>query len=203
MKAGLLILLFDVVIHPYNPPPPYEIGIQHVGVVTTGDTGDLDVPLGRGFAITGERWVSPEFSTALTATFVNPEAILFPSNPPPNDVDLGTIGLQTTSLTARWNFRSEEFFSAFAGAGPALVRIGNLDDQFGDAVEADFDTRLTFVIQGGVRFRPWDIPGPALNLTASYTPLKAEPNVRKTNVPLPGELALNPVTIGIGASWRF
>lgn len=181
----------------------FEVGLQHVAVITTGETGDLDVPLGRGFAVSGELFFTPRFSTALAATFVNPEAILFPSNPPPNDVDLGTIGLQTTALTARWHCRSEARFSVFAGAGIARVTIGNLDDQFGDDVEADFDAELTFLAEGGVRFRPRLVPRLALNVTASYTPLSAEPNVRKTNVPLPAELELNPLTIGVGASWRF
>ena len=181
----------------------FEVGLQHVAVVTTGETGDLDVPLSRGFAVSGELFFTPRFSTALTATFVNPEAILFPSNPPPNDVDLGTLGLQTTALTARWNYRADARLSIFAGTGIALVTIGNLDDQFGDDVEADFDAELTFLAEGGVRFRPRRVPRLALNVTASYTPLSAEPKVRKTNVPLPAELELNPVTFGVGASWRF
>lgn len=203
MRAALLPILIAAVASSPAAAQTFEAGLQHVVVVTTGETGDLDVPLSRGFAVSGELFLTPRFSAALAATFVNPEAILFPSSPPPSDVDLGTIGLQTTALTARWNFRADARLSAFAGAGAALVTIGNLDDQFGDAVEADFDPELTFLVEGGLRFRPRRAPRLALNATASYTPLTATPKVRKTNVPLPAELALDPVTFGVGASWRF
>jgi outer membrane protein W len=153
--------------------------------------------------MTGELFLTRRFSTELSATFVNPEAILFPSHPPPNDVDLGTLGLQTTALTARWNFRTEARLSAFAGAGAALVTIGNLDDQFGDAVDADFDSEPTFLAEAGLRFRPRRAPRLSLNATLSYMPLTATPIVHKTNVALPRELSLDPITFGVGATWRF
>jgi outer membrane protein W len=173
----------------------FEAGVRHV-IVTTGDTGDLDVKLSRGFAATGEVYfLRHRFSTELSATFVNPEAIFA------DEVDLGTLGLQTTALTARWNMRPESHLTFFVGAGPALVTIGNLDDQFDDEVEIDFDSELTVVGEAGLRYRV--IPRLALVLTVAYTPVKATPNVRRSNITLPRQLAIDPMTFGIGATWRF
>ena len=177
----------------------FEVGVQHVATVMTGDTGELDVPLGRGFSATGEAFWSPRLSTQLAATFVNPEAILFPSSG--GDVDLGTLGVTTYALSARWHFVPEARLSGFVGGGAAYVELGNLDDQFGDAVEADYDPQTTFLVEGGLRYR--FRPRLIINLTATYMPLSAETNVRKPHASLPAELELNPVTVGLGAAWRF
>jgi outer membrane protein W len=37
----------------------------------------------------------------------------------------------------------------------------------------------------------------------SSATLKAEPNVRRSNVALPNQLAIDPMTFGLGATWRF
>lgn len=176
----------------------FEAGIDHV-VVLTGESGELDVPLARGFAARGEWFFSPRVSAQLSATFINPEAILFPASG--GDVDLGTLGLNTYAIGARWHFRPEQRFAFFAGAGTALVQIGNLDDQFDDEVEADFDNETALFVEGGVRYR--FRPRIFVTLTAAYMPLTATPNVRKTNVALPDEIDLDPITIGVGAAWRF
>jgi hypothetical protein len=182
----------------------FELGIRHVVAKTTGDSGDLDLPLSRGFGATAEVFWSKRWSTNVAATFVNPEAILFPSTPPPNDVDLGTLGLDVYSLTARANFRPDARLSPFAGAGAALVQIGNLDDQFGETLYADFDNETTFVVEGGLRYRIR--PSIAFELGAMYVPLETEPHVRlatNPNVMLPAKLGIDPVIVSIGASWRF
>ena len=160
----------------------FEVGMRHL-IVTTGDTGDLELPMSRGFAATAEVFFTPRVSTELSVSFVNPEATY-------RDVDLGTLGLQTTALTARWNYGF-----VFVGAGGALVTIGNLDDQLGDEIEVEFDREIAPVVEGGLRVRIGRISG---LLLVSYMPLTAEPNV-----PFPDELSIDPLTVGIGASWRF
>jgi len=182
----------------------FELGIRHVVSKTMGDSGDLDLALGRGFGATAEVFWTKRWSTNVAATLVNPEAILFPSTPPPNDVDLGTLGLDVYSLTARWHMRPDARLSTFVGAGGALVQIGNLDDQFGQTFYADFDNETTFVVEGGLRYR--FRPSIAFELGAMYVPLEAEPHVRLAtdpNVGLPAKLGLDPVIVSVGASWRF
>lgn len=181
-----------------------ELGIRHVVAQPSGDRGDLDIGMSRGFGASAEVFWSPRFSATLAATLVNPEAILLPSNPPPDAVDLGTLGLDVYSLTARWHIAPARRLSGFAGAGGALVQIGNLDDQFGDAFEADFDSETTFVVEGGLRYRVR--PSVYLELGAMYLPLDAEPRVRVAtdpNVVLPSTLELDHAIVSIGAAWRF
>ncbi len=182
----------------------FELGIRHVVSQTTGDSGDLDLPLSRGFGASAEVFWTPHFSTNAAASLVNPEAILFPSTPPPNDVDLGTLGLDLYTLTARWHFTRDARLAPFAGAGAALVTIGNLDDQFGDVYEANFDDEMTFVVEGGLRYRA--LPRVVLELGVMYVPLEAEPHVIRAtdpNVVLPAKLGLDPVVVSLGAAWRF
>ncbi|HEX2831707.1 MAG TPA: OmpW family outer membrane protein [Thermoanaerobaculia bacterium] len=179
----------------------FEAGVRHVVAMPMGESGDLDIPLSRGFAATGEVFFTPRISAQLSATFVNPEAILYPSTPPPEDVDLGTLGLDVYSATARLHFRSEHRFSPFVGAGGALVMLGNLDDQFGGDVEAEFDDELTFVVEGGVRYR--FRPSLFLELSAAYLPLEAETQVIRTNIALPETVGIDPLIVSAGASWRF
>jgi outer membrane protein with beta-barrel domain len=179
----------------------FEVGVQHVVAIPMGDSGDLDVPLGRGFAASGEWFVSPRVSARASVLFVNPEAILFPSTPPPNDVDLGTIGLDLYSVTARYHFAPERRLSAFVGGGGALAVIGNLDDQFGDEVEAEFDNETTFLVEGGVRYR--FRPRIFFELSATYVPLEAEPKLVRSAYPLPDTIGLDPLIVSLGVSWRF
>ena len=176
----------------------FEAGVRHVVVKTLGDSGELELPLSRGFAATGEVFWSKRVSTMLAASFVNPEAILR------NEVDLGTLGLDVYSLTARWHVAPDARLSGFAGAGPAIVRIGNLDDQFGDVYEADFDNETTLALDGGLRYRL--TPRVALELDVLYLPLDAKPIVRKAtdpNVQLEETLGIDPLIVSVGASWRF
>jgi len=181
----------------------FELGIRHVISKTTGDSGDLDIPLSRGFGASAEVFWSGHFSTNAAASLVNPEAILHPSTPPPDDVDLGTLGLNIYSLSARWHFAPDARLSAFAGGGAALVRIGNLDDQFGDVFEAGFANETTFVAEGGLRYRVQRV---AFEMSVMYVPLEAEPQIRRAtdpNVTLPSKLGLDPVIVTLGAAWRF
>lgn len=182
----------------------FELGIRHVVSKTMGDSGDLDVPLSRGFGASAEVFWTPHFSTNAAASLVNPEAILHPSTPPPDDVDLGTLGLDLYTLTARWHFTRDARLTPFAGAGAALVTIGNLDDQFGDVYEANFDDKLTFVVEGGLRYRAQEHV--MLELGLMYVPLEAEPKVIRAtdpNVALPAKLGLDPLVLSLGAAWRF
>ncbi len=179
--------------------PQFEAGIRHVVMSPTGEAGELDVPMSRGFGATADVFWTERISTQFAATFINPEAILFPANVEP--VDLGTIGLDTYSASVRYHFAPRSRLSAYAGGGAALVQIGNLDDQFGDEVEAEFDSETAFLVEGGLRYRV--LPRLFLDLGVSYMPLSAETNVTRTNVTLPAELGLDPVTVSGGVAWRF
>jgi outer membrane protein W len=179
----------------------FEIGVRHVVAIPTGDSGDLDLPLSRGFAATGEFFFTPRVSAQASALFVNPEAILFPSAPPPNDVDLGTLGLDVYSATARVHFAPERRLSAFAGGGAALVILGDLDDQFGDEVEAEFDNELTLVVEGGLRYR--FRPRVFFDLSASYLPLEAQPKITRSAYALPETMGIDPLIVSVGVAWRF
>jgi len=197
MIRVLLILLLALPVAAAD----FEVGVRHVVAMPMGESGDLDIPLGRGFAATGEVFFTPHVSTQLAATFVNPEAILYPSTPPPDDVDLGTLGLDIYSLVARYHFAPQRRVSAFAGAGGALVTIGNLDDQFGDEVDVEFDNETTFVVEGGVRYR--FRPSIFLELSAAYMPIEAKPSRVRSAYTLPDKIGVDPLIVSLGASWRF
>ncbi|HKR66484.1 MAG TPA: OmpW family outer membrane protein [Thermoanaerobaculia bacterium] len=193
MKRLLVLLLLATPLYAAD----YELGLRHVAAVMTGDSGDLDLPLSRGFAAFADVYWTKHLSTSAAATFVNPEAILR------DEVDLGTLGLDVYSATARWHFAPDARLSAYAGAGAALVQIGNLDDQFGDAYEADFANETTFAIEGGVHYR---IQRVVLELGVMYVPLEVEPRVHRAtdpNIALPPKLGIDPVIVSIGAAWRF
>lgn len=201
MKRALVVLL--LVCAPLSAAE-IEAGAQHVLALSSGDTGTLDIEPGRGFTAFADVFWSPRFSTRAAATFVNPAAILFPDSPPPTDVDLGTLGLDLYSVTARVHSGERRRFSAFAGAGGALVVIGNLDDRFGEAIEIEFDPELTFVAEAGVRYRIH--PRIALELGAAFIPIEAQANILRADdprVPLPATLGIDPLIVSAGASWRF
>jgi hypothetical protein len=199
-----LTLAILLLVAPTLAAADFELGIRHVVAKATGDSGELDLPLSRGFGASAEVFWSKRVSTNLAATFVNPEAILRPSSPPPDDVDLGTLGLDIYSLTARWHFVPDARLSTFAGAGGTLVQIGNLDDQFGDVFEADFDSETTFVVEGGLRYR--FRPRVIFELGVMYVPLEGEPHIRRAteaNVTLPRKVGIDPLIVSVGAAWRF
>jgi len=202
MKTGALFLL--AILATPLAAADFALGIRHVLAQPVGDSGELDIGMSRGFGVSAEAFWSRRFSTTLAATLVNPEAILIPSTPPGDAVDLGTLGLDVYSLTARWHFAPERRLSAFGGAGGALVQIGNLDDQFGDTFEADFDSETTFLVEGGLRYRL--LPNIFLELSALYLPLEGEPHVNVAtdpNVALPATLDLDQTIVSAGALWRF
>lgn len=202
-KAILLALLLATPLRAAD----LELGIRHLSQWPRGDRafagGELEVVSSRGFAATAEVFWTPRLSTQLAATFVNPAAFIFPTTPPPNDLDLGTFGIDTYSLTARYHFSPDARLSPFAGAGGALVLFGDLEDRFGDDLEMTFDRETAILVEGGLRYRI--APRVILDVAVSYMPLEATPNhVRNdTNVPLPESVKLDPLTISAGAAWRF
>ncbi|MGZ5432703.1 MAG: hypothetical protein ACXWH7_07205, partial [Thermoanaerobaculia bacterium] len=113
-SAVLSVLLLAAPLHAAD----IEVGVQHV-IAIAGDTGELDVATSRGFGAHLDVFWSDRVSTRVAAVFVNPAAILYPDNPPPGDVDLGTLGLDIYSATARFHIAPRARFSAFAGAGAA------------------------------------------------------------------------------------
>jgi hypothetical protein len=202
MRRAFVFLLFFIAL-PLHAAD-IEAGGQHVIAMTGGDTGTLDVKTSRGFSAHVEVFWSDRVSTRGTATFLNPAAILFPDNPPPTDVDLGTLGLDSYSATARIHLGGQRRLSAFAGGGAALVVIGNLDDQFGDAVEIEFDPETTFVAEGGLRYRIF--PRVVLEAGVTYMPLEAEADILRATdprYPLPSTIAVDPLIVSVGAAWRF
>jgi outer membrane protein W len=186
-----------------------EVGIRHVVMHPAGelsfDGGKLDLPLSRGFGASAEVFWTERMSTQLAATFVNPEAILRPAMPPPSEVDLGTLGIATYSVSARYHFAPDARFSPYAGAGGALVTLGNLDDQFGDAIDVTFPHETTFIAEGGIRFR--FRPSVRVELSATYMPLEGRANVRRNtsdpHVALPSRLSIDPLTVSVSVAWRF
>lgn len=183
----------------------FEVGGRYVLTMLRGDSafagGTLDVDSSQGFEACAELFVSPRVSARASAIFIQPATILFPAAPPPNDVDLGTLGINPITLTARWHFRPESRLQGYAGAGAAIVRFGNLDDQFGDEVEAELENETTFVGEAGVRYQAG--AKVALEAGVTYMSLEATLDVRKTNVPLPETLKLDPLFLTMGVNWRF
>jgi len=204
MKSVCLLLLFLATpLHAAD----LELGIRHLSMSPQGDAafdgGDLEIVSSRGFGATAEVFWTPRISTQLAATFVNPAAFIFPTNPPPNDLDLGTFGIDTYSLTARYHLAPDARLSAFAGAGGAIVILGDLEDRFGDDIEMTFDRETAWLVEGGMRYRLF--PRVRLEVAVSYMPLEATPNhVRNdTSVALPTIVKVDPFTISAGAAWRF
>jgi outer membrane protein len=196
MKRLLLLLFLALPLTAQQ----FEAGIRHVAALsgeTSFDGGRLEVPLGRGFAATAEVFWTESLATHVAATFVNPEAILYV----PNDVDLGTLGMDIVTAEARWHVRPRARFSPYAGAGAAYAIFGNLEERFGDDIEADLGPEFTFVAEAGVRYRP--MGRVAVELGVSYLPLQPSLDVKRTDVTLPAKLDLDPLIVSIGATWRF
>ncbi|HVE71423.1 MAG TPA: outer membrane beta-barrel protein [Thermoanaerobaculia bacterium] len=162
-----------------------EAGATHV-IMMAGDSDDLTIDTSRGFGAHAEVFWSDALSTRAAATFVNP-AVYTPST------DLGTLGLDILSATARWHIAPRSRLSAYAGAGGALVVFGNLEDQAGGGIESEFDSKLAPVVEGGLRYRIH--PRIALEAGAAYVPLEAEGDEIT--------VAVDPLIVSVGASWRF
>jgi outer membrane protein W len=180
-----------------------EVGIHHVATMMTGDGAydgaELEVELSRGFAVSAEVFFSERVSTQLSGTFINPVAVINPG-----DVDLNTISLDIYAVTGRWHFAPEARLSGFAGGGVAFVSLGNLEERFDDRIELEFDPETTFLVEAGLRYRF----RPRIIFTGSltYMPLEAESIVirdERPDVPLPERVTLNPLTVSVGAAWRF
>ena len=184
-----------------------ELGIHHLATAMSGDGafdgGEVDVVSTRGFGASAEGFFSPRVSSQLAATFLNPAAFVNPSSPPPDDVDLGTLGIDIYSLSARYHFRGDHRLSTFVGAGAAIVSLGNLEDRFADDIQIKLERVTTVLAEGGVRYHV--TPSVVLDVTLTYMPVEAKPEfVRNdTTVPLPAKITLNPATLSVGAAWRF
>jgi outer membrane protein W len=198
MKRVLLLLLLALPLHAAD----LELGIRHLSMSPMGDDtfdgGQLEIVSSRGFGANAEVFWTPRISTQLAATFVNPATFINPA-----DVDLGTFGIDTYSLSARYHFAPDARCSPFVGAGGALVVFGDLEDRFGDDIEMTFDRETAFLVEGGLRYRVF--PSVILDAAVSYMPIEATPNhVRNdTTVPLPSIVKIDPLTISVGAAWRF
>jgi outer membrane protein W len=187
MKRLLILLLFAIPMRAAE----IEAGAAHV-MMMAGDNDALTIDSGRGFSAYGEVFWSDAISARATATFLNPAAYA-------SDTDLGTLGLDLYSATMRWHLRPRSRFSAFVGAGGAVAMIGNLDDQFGDAVAIEYDPEIAPVAEAGLRYRIH--PRIVLELGVSYTPLEAEGDADAPGVPR--TIAIDPMIVSAGAGWRF
>lgn len=200
IAIALLFSLLSIAVPAAAQRVPIEAGVQHVvGFygTTDFDAGTLELPMSRGFAATAEVFFTPSVTTHFAATFVNPEAFLNT----PGETDLGTIGIVLASATARYHFRPAGRFDPYAGAGIAYASLGNIEDRFGDALEATLEAELTWTAAAGVRYRV--LPRITIEAGATYVPLRPELQVRKTNAPLPESLQIDAVIISVGATWRF
>lgn len=198
MKILAVLLLLAIPLHAAD----LELGIRHLSMAPMGDDafdgGELDIVSSRGFAATAEVFWTPRISTQLAGTFVNPAAFIHDAS-----LDLGTFGIDTYSLTARYHFAPDARFAPFAGAGPAVVIFGDLEDRFGDDIEMTFDRETALLVEGGVRYRVF--PSVYVDVAVSYMPVDATPNhVRNdTSIALPDVVHVDPFVISAGASWRF
>lgn len=180
-----------------------EAGMQHVLMMPAGN-GELEIEASRGFSAHAELFWRDALSARATMTFLNPAAILFPEKPPPDDVDLGTLGLDIYSVSARFHLGPQRRLSAFAGAGGAFVAIGNLDDQFGNDVEVDFDPEVTLLAESGLRYRFRQRI--ILEAGLLYLPLEGVSKIGRAADPrytVPETVKVNPLIVSVGAAWRF
>jgi outer membrane protein W len=199
LHAVLLLLSLSCAFSTFAGPR-FEFGARYVTTVIREDTtfagGMLDVPSSLGFAATADVFWTPNVSTQLSSTFVQPEAILFPASG--GDIDLGTIGINVTNVMLRLHTRTNARLSPFAAAGVALVTFGNLDDRFGTAIEADVRRTHTFAVETGARLRVsrsvW------LEALLSYVPVEPEVEMHPS---LPDTLHLNPFIFAVGISRRL
>jgi len=199
MKRLLLLLFLAVPLQAAE----VEAGGQHV-LSMYGDNGRLEIETSRGFSAHAEIFWREALSTRVSAIFVNPATILYPDDPPPSDVDLGTLGLDIYAVTGRWHLAPQARLSAFAGAGGALVMIGNLDDRFGEDIEIEFDPEIAPVVEAGLRYR--FRPRIVLEAGVTYLPVEAEGDVRRSTDPraqVPETIAVDPLIVSVGAAWRF
>jgi hypothetical protein len=187
----------------------YEGGIRYVSLSPIGevrfDGGEIDVVSSRGFGANAEVFWWDRVSTQAAATFLNPAAFLYPEAPPRSDIDLGTLGIDIYSLSARYHFRPRSRVATFAGAGAAYVVLGDLEDRFGDHLEMRFARQTAFFAEGGVRYR--FRRNVFLDVTVSYMPLEAKRSFVRNDDPrglaLPETIRLDPATVSVGAAWRF
>lgn len=186
-----------------------ELGVRHLAMQPMSDGefdgGKVDVVSSRGFGATAELFWSERFSTQLAATFFNPATILYPENPPPHDVDLGTLGVDAYSLTARRHFVHGPRWSSFAGAGVAIVSLGNLEDRFGDDLEMELERATTYVAEAGLRYRIRS--GVVLDVAVGWMPLDTAArfvrNETEPRVELPERVEVDALLLSVGAAWRF
>lgn len=204
LVATVVLLLFPAA----SRAAGVEVGIQHVIALPMGEEGFpggvIEIEQGRGFGISGEWFVSERLSLRGAATFVNPAVILFPATPPPSDVDLGTLGLDIYSASARWHLAPRSRLSYYAGAGAAYVLMGNLEDRFGDDLEINLGPESALLAEGGLRYRFRERVFFELGVT--WMPLESELDVVRADrwtVPLPVTIGIDPLVLSAGASWRF
>jgi outer membrane protein W len=173
--------------------PEIEIGARYL-TTRLREEDALSVHSSNGFGATAEAFWTERVSTQVSGTFIQPVAFV-------NDIDLGTLGLQTVAVTARFYARTR--FAPFVGAGGAVVIPGDLDDRFGENLLVEFDTAQGFAAEAGVRYRRSETV--AFELVAMYVPLELDLRVtrNRNGVPLPSTLRLDPVVLAVGASWRF
>jgi hypothetical protein len=194
IRIALLLLSFSTPVAAAD----FEAGVRHV-VVLFSESEGIDLPVSRGWAVSSEIYWSKRWSLHTEASFINPA--VFSQQPSGDEVDLDTLNIDTYAATIRWNRGSR--WSSFAGAGAAWVVPGALDDRFGEALEINLENQLTFIVEGGLRWRVH--PRVTVDATASWMPLTSPLDVRRNEgqMVLPDEIELNPLTLSGGVAWRF
>jgi outer membrane protein W len=193
-RLALLVTLF-LSLSAFAGSPVFEAGARFVNAQPRNG-GGFKFDRANGYAVAAELFWTESISTRIDAAFTEPPASLGPT-------DLGTMGVNPVTLTARWHLLPRARISPFVGAGVAYVNLGDLDDVDGDAVLLSPKSKITGAAEAGVRFR-WQ-RGIYLDATATYLPLKTDLVVRRNTIaaPLPAQLKLDPVILGVGFALRF
>ena len=189
---------------PFASAAEVAVGVRTLAAkaIAGGSYGDGSVDIGTsgGFAATGEVFISDRLSTHLAASFLNPAAFLRPDDA--EAIDLNTLGIDTYSATIRYQHPGRRF-TPFAGAGAGYTIFGNLEERFGDRIEMTFENSVSWIVEGGIRYHVMD--GLWIDAAVAWMPLEAERATAKndTSLQLPERVAIDPVTISVGASWRW
>jgi len=171
----------------------FELGMRHL-ILSSSESDSLELADSRGFAAIGEVFFTPAISAQFAAASAKPQATL-------GGVDVGTMGIESYSGVLRLHVLPRHRLSAYAGGGAAIVRLGDLDDQIGDAIDVHFEGQTAVVAEAGLRYRL--LSNIYIDAGVIYMPVKADSRVGRSNVAVPPRVELEPMTISISGSWRF
>lgn len=184
-----------------------EIGLRHLASTPLANGayrgGEVEVVQSRGFAATAEHFFTPQISAHVAATFVNPAVFLHPRGAAASTIDLNTLGMDSYSASVRYHLTSIRMIRPYAGAGVCYTVFGNLEERFGDRIELRFDPAASWLVEAGLRHNV--AGGLWLDAGVAFSPVRAEAGFvrNETTIDLPRAVQVDPLTISVGAAWRF